>query len=113
MPGRRVEAPARAEAVGYASAPKRHLSATPSTLIGDVGGVGDRPRDLSVASATGRGTCRWRRRQAGADLHDAVAVDDHLPGVRVDAARVEHRTAGEHGTLHRQLHATLTFALRE
>jgi hypothetical protein len=34
---------------GYASDTKRNLSPTPATLIGDVDGVGERRRDLSVA----------------------------------------------------------------
>src|ERR1700735_3415536 len=32
--------------------PQRHLSATPITLIGDVDGVADRPRILSLAEPT-------------------------------------------------------------
>ena len=44
MPGRRTEGLANAEAVADATDPERHLSATPSTLIGDVNGVADRPR---------------------------------------------------------------------
>jgi len=35
--------------VGYAIDPAVHLSATPLTLIGDVAGVADRPRNLSLA----------------------------------------------------------------
>jgi hypothetical protein len=38
-----------AEAVGYAIDPKRHLSPTPPTLIGDVDGTVDRFCDLSLA----------------------------------------------------------------
>jgi hypothetical protein len=38
-----------AEAVAYAADPKRNLSPTPLTLIGDVDGVADRLRDLSMA----------------------------------------------------------------
>ena len=38
-----------AEAVAYAADPKRDLSPTPLTLIGDVDGVADRPRLLSMA----------------------------------------------------------------
>ena len=43
----------RAEAVTYATDPKRHLSPTPPTPIGDVAGVADRPRNLSLAQPTG------------------------------------------------------------
>jgi hypothetical protein len=35
--------------VSYASDPRRDLSATPATPIGDVDGVGDRPTTLSMA----------------------------------------------------------------
>jgi hypothetical protein len=43
----------RTPSVGYASDTKRHLSPTPSTPIGHVGGAGDRSTILSVAWATG------------------------------------------------------------
>jgi hypothetical protein len=66
MLSRRTEGLApTAEAVGYATDPKRNLSPTPPTLITDVDGVGDRPRSMSVALATERATCRWRSRQPG------------------------------------------------
>ncbi len=50
MPGRRSEVSRGAEAVAYAADPKSHLSATPSTLIGDVDGVADRQRNLSPSA---------------------------------------------------------------
>jgi hypothetical protein len=49
MPGRRTKARAQCRAVGYATDPNRLLSATPPTPIGDVAGVADRPRNLSLA----------------------------------------------------------------
>jgi hypothetical protein len=50
MPGRRAEGlPTVAEAVAYATDPERALSPTPPTLIDDVDGVADRPRNLSLA----------------------------------------------------------------
>ena len=48
-PGHRTGLAPRAEAVGYASDPERHLSATPPTPIDDVAGVADRPGNLSLA----------------------------------------------------------------
>jgi hypothetical protein len=42
----------RTRTVNYAIDPRAHLSPTPATLIGDVDGVGDRSRNLSMASVT-------------------------------------------------------------
>jgi hypothetical protein len=49
MSGRRPRVSPAAEAVTYATDPKRNLSPTPLTLIGDVDGVADRPRNVSLA----------------------------------------------------------------
>jgi hypothetical protein len=51
----------RLDPVAYAIDLLPLLSATPVTLIGDVGGVSDRLAVLSVASVTGWRSCRWRR----------------------------------------------------
>jgi hypothetical protein len=49
IPGRRTERLAKWEAVAYAIDLNRTMSATPSTLIGDVAGVADRRGNLSLA----------------------------------------------------------------
>jgi hypothetical protein len=49
MTGREPKGVASAEAVADATDPKRRLSATPSTPIGDVDGVADRSADLLLA----------------------------------------------------------------
>jgi hypothetical protein len=73
-----------AEAVGYAIDPKLNLSATPSTLIGDGDGVGDRSRG-APAAATRRAPRRSRSpgvppRQLGG--HRAEARTSQLGGGR-------------------------------
>jgi hypothetical protein len=69
MPGRRPRVSPTAEAVANATHPQPNLSPTPLTLIGDVDGVGDRPRRLSTAQPTGvadrRGRQAWPTGVAG------------------------------------------------